>query len=61
MKTLFYLLVFFPFVLFSQIKKPISRKCYEKDNEAKTTNRFSSWECGKTAGVVDCNDKLEYD
>lgn len=42
------------------------RKCYEKYDDngeliPKTQQRYAEWECGKLAGVVDCNEKLEYD
>lgn len=44
---------------FSQIEVPKGKKkCYESENQGK---RFSEWECGKLAGVVDCNEKLTYD
>ncbi len=41
------------------------RKCYEKyDDEGKLIPKgkqaYAEWECGKTPGVVDCNEKLEY-
>jgi antitoxin component YwqK of YwqJK toxin-antitoxin module len=39
----------------SQIKKDT---CYKKSMERKG-QRFTEWECGKLAGVVDCNEKLE--
>lgn len=46
------------------IKK--ERKCYENydsngDLIPENQQRYASWECGKLAGVVDCNEKLEYD
>lgn len=46
------------------IKK--DRKCYEKYDSngnliPKSQQRYAEWECGKLAGVVDCNEKLEYD
>jgi antitoxin component YwqK of YwqJK toxin-antitoxin module len=44
--------------VFSQIKQPQKSKCYEK-NEASA--RYTSWECGKSPGIVDCNNKIEYD
>lgn len=34
--------------------------CY-KVGEARSKNRFAEWECGKIAGVVDCNETLEMD
>lgn len=35
------------------------KKCYEKDSTR--NKRFVDWQCGKIAGVIDCNEKLEYD
>lgn len=42
------------------------KKCYlDYDEEGnvipKNQQRYAEWECGKLAGVVDCNEKLEYD
>lgn len=34
--------------------------CYFKQKRA-IQNRFADWECGKLAGVIDCNEELEYD
>ncbi len=36
------------------------KKCYEK-SLARKGQRFADFECGKTVGVLDCNDKLELD
>jgi antitoxin component YwqK of YwqJK toxin-antitoxin module len=40
------------------------KKCYLKyddnDVEIKGKPRYSAWECGKLAGVVDCNQRLEF-
>lgn len=42
-----------------------NKKCYKKydanGNEIKSNSRYAEWECGKLAGVVDCNEKLSYD
>jgi antitoxin component YwqK of YwqJK toxin-antitoxin module len=38
-------------------KKP---KCFEKA-DAQKNKKFVDWECGKIAGIVDCNEKLEFD
>ncbi len=48
------------------VPKRQERKCYEKyDAEGKlipkSKQRYAEWECGKLAGVVDCNEKLTYD
>lgn len=60
MKHLFILLSFLPGFLLAQIPDPVEiPKCYDK---AKRVNvRLTGWECGKVAGVVDCNEKLTYD
>ena len=35
---------------------------YDANGEViKNHQRYSEWECGKLAGVVDCNQRLEYD
>ena len=36
------------------------KKCYEK-LDSRRGKQFVDWECGKVIGVVDCNEKLEYD
>lgn len=49
--------------LLAQIEVPnagAQKKCYEK-RDALKGKRFVEWECGKIAGVIDCNEKLEYD
>jgi antitoxin component YwqK of YwqJK toxin-antitoxin module len=38
-------------------KKP---KCYERNSSA-SGKRFVEWECGKIVGIIDCNEKLDYD
>ena len=60
----FILLTSGSFAQIDLIKK--DKKCYEKyDSEgnviSKSQQRYAEWECGKLAGVVNCNDKLEYD
>lgn len=48
--------------LFGQPIIPVIKKdsCYKKADSRKG-KRFTEWECGKIAGVVDCNEKLELD
>lgn len=61
MKKLLPLFFFFScFVLFGQAGIPQIKKdtCYKK-SLARKGQRFTEWECGKVAGVVDCNEKLE--
>lgn len=47
---------------FGQPNIPVPKKdsCYKKA-AARQGKRFTEWECGKLAGVVDCNEKLELD
>ena len=58
------LFAFGAFAQIGDIKQ--DRKCYENyDSNGKLIPKsqqiYSTWECGKLAGVVDCNEKLEYD
>lgn len=53
-------IIFLNFSLFSQIKAVEKKKCNEKETNRKG-QRFTDWECGKIASVVDCNEKLEVD
>lgn len=48
--------------LFAQIQSAANKgsKCYER-SKPKANQRFVEWECGKVAGVVNCNEKLAYD
>lgn len=60
-----FLLVFFSCLslgLWAQPNFGIQQKdsCYKKLDDRRK-NRFAEWECGKIAGVVDCNEKLEMD
>jgi antitoxin component YwqK of YwqJK toxin-antitoxin module len=54
---LFQLFVF-NFLYFSQINNVEKLKCFEKGNKQKT---YAEWECGKTPGVVDCNEKIDFE
>jgi len=45
---------------FAQIKAVEKKNCYDR-TALKKGQRFVDWQCGKTSGVVDCNDKLELD
>ena len=45
---------------FAQINQGKKKPCYERA-KANPNARFVDWDCGKLAGVVDCNDKLGYD
>lgn len=55
-------LVFVALNAVAQPNIPIPKKdsCYKKA-AARQGKRFTEWECGKLAGVVDCNEKLELD
>ena len=64
------LLVFASFALGSVAQGDLEirqdRKCYENYDAngkliPKGQQRYASWECGKLVGVIDCNEKLEYD
>lgn len=62
MKHFISLLILLPFLAVGQIQNPVTQKdsCFRK-SEARKGQRFTEWECGKLAGVVDCNEKLEMD
>jgi antitoxin component YwqK of YwqJK toxin-antitoxin module len=45
--------------LFGQGTNSDKVPCYERGK--KQASGFGDWECGKLAGVVDCNEKLTYD
>lgn len=58
MRNFIFLLFVFPSILsFGQLDA--KKNCYDK--AANNRGRFAEWECGKLAGVVDCNEKLTYD
>ncbi len=54
--------VFLANVMNAQVNIGLQPKdsCYKKLDDRRK-NRFAEWECGKIAGVVDCNEKLEMD
>jgi len=59
MKQIFTFLLVLPFFVQGQIPEPkTEKKCYDRPSG---NISFSTWECGKLAGVVDCNEKLTYD
>lgn len=61
MRYFLFLLLVAPQLLFAQIptvKKPVN--CWEK-GKSREGKRYAEWECGKVAGIVDCNEKLELD
>ncbi|MFT5777797.1 MAG: antitoxin component YwqK of YwqJK toxin-antitoxin module [Crocinitomicaceae bacterium] len=53
--------------LFAQIPEvKEQKKCYERYDAAgvlipKDKLRYAEWQCGKLAGVIDCNEKLTYE
>lgn len=51
--------VHYSFSQISSLKKEKEIPCYEKVNEQRKKG-IDSWECGKLAGVVDCNEEIEY-
>lgn len=44
--------------LFGQIQKIEKTKCYELGNRQR---KYTEWECGKTPGIVNCNEKIDFD
>lgn len=60
--TLILLFSFLTFISTSQIQVPGSagKKCYER-SQPTPGSRNVIWECGKIAGIADCNEKLAYD
>ncbi len=55
------LIAFSGFETFAQDDLTIKKKnCYDRST-AQKNKKFVDWECGKIAGVIDCNEKLEYD
>ena len=59
MKNLFFLLILLlSQTIFSQIQKIEKTKCYENVNKQK---KYTDWECGKIPGVVNCNEKIDFD
>ena len=53
--------IFLSFFSFSQdfgIKK--KENCYDKSVKRRQNIKYAEWECGKRAGIVDCNEKLSY-
>lgn len=62
MKILVAIFCFFSLAVSAQPKFGVARKdsvpCYQKGAD-RSKQRYTEWECGKIAGVVDCNQKLE--
>lgn len=60
MKLVIYILALLP--LFASAQDPFNVRdttpCYKK-GEKRSRMRYAEWDCGKLAGVVDCNEKLE--
>lgn len=64
MKLKIYILTFFISFLginYAQIGIEKAKPCNQKSIDRKKNARFAEWECGKLAGAVDCNEKLDYD
>jgi antitoxin component YwqK of YwqJK toxin-antitoxin module len=66
MKQLIVLFLLFPFLSNAQITDVKERdSCYfnydNKGNRIKNMRGYAEWECGKLAGVIDCNEELSYD
>src|SRR5690606_31961867 len=62
MKKILFLFCLIHTVVFAQpnfgVVKRDSVPCYKKA-ELRAKNRYAEWECGKIAGIVNCNEKLE--
>ncbi len=62
MKTLVAVFCLFSLMVSAQPNFGVTRKdsvpCYQKAAD-RAKQRYTEWECGKIAGVVDCNQKLE--
>lgn len=62
MKILVTIFCLFSLAVYAQPKFGVVRKdsvpCYQRAAD-RAKQRYSEWECGKIAGVVDCNEKLE--
>lgn len=62
--TLF-IFMFVQTIAFGQIpeikKKDSCYLRYDKNHNVIRGRRYAEWQCGKLAGIVDCNDRLEYD
>jgi antitoxin component YwqK of YwqJK toxin-antitoxin module len=54
------LISFLSILSLAQFEKNSAEPCYKR-SEDRVKQRFVDWECGKVIGVVDCNDKLEFD
>jgi antitoxin component YwqK of YwqJK toxin-antitoxin module len=45
----------------AQFETKKAKSCTEKSELRKKNVRYAEWECGKSAGTVDCNEKLSFD
>jgi len=43
------------------IKKDEGSHCYDRSVQRRKNIKYAEWECGKRAGIIDCNEKLSYD
>ena len=57
-KILILLCFLIPLNIFSQFDKDEKAKCYENGNKQR---KYTEWECSKTPGIVDCNEKIDFD
>lgn len=44
----------------AQIGIPKKKNCYDKSDKRKVNIKYAEWECGKRAGIIDCNEKLSF-
>lgn len=61
-----YLLTFiigicYSFGFYAQVDVNRAEPCNKKSLDRKKNARYAVWECGKLAGSVDCNEKLDYE
>lgn len=59
MKLLIGFLILLPAFVYAQLPERNDEKCYDKARRVNV--RINGIECGKVAGIVDCNEKLTFD
>jgi antitoxin component YwqK of YwqJK toxin-antitoxin module len=58
--SLVFLIFTLNFSIFGQTGIPKKKDCTEKSVLRKKNVKYAEWECGKRAGMVDCNEKLTF-
>jgi antitoxin component YwqK of YwqJK toxin-antitoxin module len=60
--SLFFIFSFiFGCISYGQLGSTKKKSCTDKSELRKKNVRYAEWECGKSAGTVDCNEKLSFD